>query len=560
MLRSLIPALRPLHRYAYLIVCLLFILSRPAFSEEPITREMRREDARLEQKVSLILSQTSIGELLQSLSTRSGVIIEANETDHAGDVPVSIFIKDVPLADVLNAVWSLVSYKGAAWVWERTPQPNQIFHYTLICPPAARRFPERMAQMVQDEFEKQAESLFAHVSGNPLPGPQGEWAKNLLEMEMSKRLRQGLKTIFEITTPEMRQRLLRGQTDVRIPVSQLSPAGQAFVHSVWEASKSENIPEPKWIQVNRDMEYGEIAPSIYIMMDQLGGYNYIGGTPLKNLITGRLDDLWLLSGDSRQNSLEETPIKVMGKIPDEFKQQIEADISLKRLWELHSGAGMQIIARMAERLPSDPMIVVSTTPFPGEKDTVHFALRHLAEKAMPQLRYKWHSAILLLAASDWFLKEKERSVPWAVKKRLRRHQAEQEGFLSISDISFAASQLSMSQMLALAKEFPILAQASRFQGFFASLYQTSELKNRALSKTGIALVKLPAQVQGELQSMYRIGNSEADILALATVRLSEREETREGKIDRILGIGFYKSDGTYLGGMLLGSLQCQIKP
>ena len=73
---------------------------------------MRREDRKLEQKVSLSAGKIYIGDLVEKLRAQVGVGVFADERTGASDEIVMLTVKEVALADAFDALWSLMSYRG----------------------------------------------------------------------------------------------------------------------------------------------------------------------------------------------------------------------------------------------------------------------------------------------------------------------------------------------------------------------------------------------------------------------------------------------------------------
>jgi hypothetical protein len=82
-----------------------------------ITPEMRREDPRLERRVSLSNSRITIGNLAVRLGQLTALDLGSEIRDPATGEQIAVFLRDLPIADGMNAIWSLMSYRNAAWEW-----------------------------------------------------------------------------------------------------------------------------------------------------------------------------------------------------------------------------------------------------------------------------------------------------------------------------------------------------------------------------------------------------------------------------------------------------------
>jgi len=124
--------------------------------------------------------------------------------------------------------------------------------------------------MTQEEFETQAEVTLASLR---MPPEQREkFLKKYAEERLltedrqahdfihDKSVQSGMSLFGEALPVDIRQSVLRGGEPIRVPVSQLSPQGQAFVHSTWTDFRGfrtrhdgtrEPIPQPTWVQFRR---------------------------------------------------------------------------------------------------------------------------------------------------------------------------------------------------------------------------------------------------------------------------------------------------------------------
>src|SRR5258706_1628447 len=104
------------------------------------------EDPRLGAKITLASSRMTVGELCERLSSEMHVSISANTSDGSSDVPIYVNVRELKLESLLNGLWSLVSFKGAPWRWEKTLQSG-VFTYRLRKSTAAEQLPAKLMQM-----------------------------------------------------------------------------------------------------------------------------------------------------------------------------------------------------------------------------------------------------------------------------------------------------------------------------------------------------------------------------------------------------------------------------
>lgn len=97
-------------------------------------------------------SRITVGELLDKITVQTRVQVSASEEDGAADPLLCVFLRDTPLADVMDALWSLNSYQGETRRWVRSEQQGT-YLYTLYRPARTRDFAKRMRDRVQTAYE-----------------------------------------------------------------------------------------------------------------------------------------------------------------------------------------------------------------------------------------------------------------------------------------------------------------------------------------------------------------------------------------------------------------------
>jgi hypothetical protein len=87
----------------------------------------------------------------------------------AGEI-ASIYVHNLPLSDFMTALWSLVSYRGAMWRWEKEEEKGAPAVYRLIKTPAAQSFPRRLQDSVR---QYQRDALEMSIAGLNMPKEEG---------------------------------------------------------------------------------------------------------------------------------------------------------------------------------------------------------------------------------------------------------------------------------------------------------------------------------------------------------------------------------------------------
>ena len=78
-----------------------------------VDAKARASDPRLDTLVTFDADRMYLGEVLENISAQTGVSVSIPATDSNSGTPITCHIKNVPLADLMNSLWSLVGYSKA---------------------------------------------------------------------------------------------------------------------------------------------------------------------------------------------------------------------------------------------------------------------------------------------------------------------------------------------------------------------------------------------------------------------------------------------------------------
>jgi hypothetical protein len=132
-----------------------------------LTSAERKADPRQERPVTDSAPLVYVGKLLEEASRQTGVAVAAGDAgDGAADFRVSVSLSKVPLGDVMSALWSLMSYRGAEWDWHRV-QNSGGHRYQLLRGQSARALPARLAQAAETRFEEHAALMMRAAAASP---------------------------------------------------------------------------------------------------------------------------------------------------------------------------------------------------------------------------------------------------------------------------------------------------------------------------------------------------------------------------------------------------------
>jgi hypothetical protein len=545
------------------------VLGQPC-GAAPLSRTARTEDPRLERRVSLDAESIHIGQLVERLSEKSQVEVAAGDPgDGAADERVSVYLRNVPLGDVMDGLYALMSYRSAEWHWRRTRTGGKgVLRYRLVQGRDAQLLGARLDQGVQDRFEAHAAAMLALLKMDPEDREahlKRDPTAALLFADAS--IRRGVALFGDALTPEQQLGVLRNRGQVSLPTGDLSPASKSFVTDLFRpistvidilpdgTRRPRSLEPPTGVTIRLDGRGSTLAPMLVIELripfsagEMRRASGYLGGRPLSEQIMGELAAEWMLPGDDRNHRLESLPM------PAE-QQPLKGQVGVEqRLKQLSEGVPVAVIARLSRPLRD-----------PGSPSGVTLA-EYLDKKLADEpwyLQHKWRGNILLISDPYWFKgRGADRPVPYETVKWLRETQAANDGFLLLPHLAAVAGRLSQNQLLNLKGEFPVLANVAHWRPLFA-LYNSSPVAAaRLTSRRGVPLAEVlpaPLAAQGQGQSTPSVlsalagGQFEPYLHpargnAAAAIRMREQADNKVSPPVRRITVELLSRDGDVLTG------------
>ncbi len=506
-----------------------------------IDSDMRKEDSRLNKVVTISARRIYIGDLLELLTKQTSVALSAGRRDGSENAQIFINVRNIRLGDCLDGIWSLLSYKRAEYRWERTGEPGK-YEYHLLRPVGAQKLAERLRSLAQTLFEQHAERMLAAAEASPheretivrtmvgnIFGADESLTNGLLA---SERCWSGLATFSETLSRDDQLRVLRGQEErLRVPLSKLSEKGHEFVLSVWKGFNGFSIkadgtriplPEPEWVQfkVNRGLTE-EISPSLYIDIQNIGGYAYLGGMPLKKAVRKRVREMWFLPDDHPEGDDMERKISAEIKNETVPEQSRALEVRLKQLADY---TPLPIIARLPHDAVHDPGSPLAAT--------LRTYVANLQEQP-PRFLVKWRNGILLADYPSWFHDE-DYLVPLQIVKQLRKSASEHDGYLTMVDILEAAQILSPAQLRRLGDEFPAMFGVAELREILVTLCPTKAALSQLDSAAGIPLSDRLIAALGS--NLYFKGAIERGSYRAITIQTKEHLDRKPPVKEHLLGL------------------------
>lgn len=311
----------PFHggKFLWLLALAAFLSARVQAADLP--PDAATHDPRILKAVSVRSREMRIEELLAEFRRQTGVAIRCSTTrDLAGQFRVVVSLHETPLKDALSALWSLMSHETADWHWEVLTRKG-VREYVLFRPQKAQTFPARLLEEAQLQFEANAEKLIAAAEASPAVRAKmaetNPFLKSRLANETTDRTWMGIRAFAETVPSDKRKALMRGRK-LRVPFDQLGPIAQSYVRnerSVLDAARAKRgfgptpVPFPTWIEYDT-MNVGRNTPSMFCVLEGIGGYATFGGVPLSVDFNEFIKKLWMRPGDVEGDPRESQLLRV----------------------------------------------------------------------------------------------------------------------------------------------------------------------------------------------------------------------------------------------------------
>jgi hypothetical protein len=223
----------------------------------------------------------------------------------------------------MDALRSLVSYRGAMWAWEQTPTSSG-FRYRLRRPKPAQDLAGSVRDWAQAQFEQSLDVLIAAAQASPEARKAGAATLNAAlwrdpndnadRLLGDERCWDGFRCVADALPADERGAALRKGVNKRIPVGDLPPATQEFVMREWRTADAhrrigpngpiEKVPPPTFITVRtNDGTTGDPTPALLLGLEGLGEYAWAGGTPLDRASCRHLGSSWRHEGDAAGSAM-----------------------------------------------------------------------------------------------------------------------------------------------------------------------------------------------------------------------------------------------------------------
>lgn len=521
----------------------------PRAEPQGIAAEWCTHDPKLTRGVSVAEPRIFVGELLERMGAQAGVALATGERDGSGDAQVCAYFDDARLCDILDGLWSLLSYQGGVYTWHREGRPGA-YTYRLERPQGARNLAARLEALSQTMFEEDVRTLL-HAAG-ALPSERRRIVEAAARLRgdadpsaacpVLPRTWAGLQAIKENLTPEQLTTVLRGRSpasSIRVPVSELGPKGRELVKLEYDGQVdsvgSRPRREPEWLSFERQRT-GNEAPWLCLYIDGMCGYGYAGGEPTTRTLSKRIVGMWQLPGDRKASPGDARPVErpttVAGSAGGADLPGWTGALA-RRVHEIYCGSGQAVLARVPSAA-SEP-----GSPYGGTVGAYRSRLdvgRHLTSK--------WRGDILLLDYPFWFYDEPEVGT-WHAVKLLRDSAAGNEGYLTVADLAAVARTFTAERLRELTWRLPALGIAAELRDVLVAACPSRLTASQLLSDQGRPL---SPELLSAVRAHAILGNALnwGPARALRIVEKKVGAEQPAGRRGREMTIGFVSDKGEFV--------------
>ncbi len=459
----------------------------------PITPEMRADDPRLARKVTVNEPAICFGELLDRLSEQAHVSLSGPNDEVSGE-PITVFVKDRPLSDVLQGLYYLFSYRGGEWEWQRTSTAGA-FAYHFQPTKAALRFAASIRGEMRNALEYQVEEMIAARGrpGDDLKKDPRPYIAALAEPTTAA----GIAVLAESLSATERRALYQGKS-ITLEGDSLGPATQRFLDLWWEHNRAKAVKAGRtppgaytYLSLRTEHPIGIPAPMLLFMAGNgfdRSGSGIAGGNDTDPGWWKRMDALWPVpTGNPTPPPLPDPLPKAIDgsdvRDPGGIGSTALSSGGRREMQAFAAAAKVPVLARLT--------LYAWSSVAPGTRSVAGF-YKNLREGG--ECGVAWRDGMLLVCRHHWVRpRYTDPLAPWPIRKRLRADiAADPQRLLPVADLVYAAAYLTPPQIEYLqdAETIHGLEAASDLQSLLAPLARDLKRRERLFGK-GLAVAALP---------------------------------------------------------------------
>ena len=439
------------------LVSLLLLLSSSIVSADEAANLNLEQDPRLGTRVQVHNPRLRMAEMLEVLSTQTGVSLTIDSRTKGSGVPLVVSLSQQPLKSVMSALATVAGLRSHTWVWVREKVATGYTYRLEATDLDALAQWER--NQTQDAFEKQAHFLIDYARMSPAERKR-ELGKNEANdvAAQDATVVSGARILGENVSEEQLATILRGGNVFQFPASSLSAESLKFRQQ--DSDRPDLLSDKVSVHVARDDN--ELSLCLYIDFGT-GGLGYVGGLPLEKELRMRLLGEWIHRGDTPFRIEENRQYPVLKGVNGSVRNSGATTSP-----PISTPEGTLLEFAEAAQLPLIAIIPPGASAIDDYRNTTLPVYLQKIREGSLRLECKWNSKILLINHSAWFL-HANKLIAFKTFKDLRQlaRTEKWKGLQLLADTTFAMTN---EQIEALQSEFPILQILPPNRPIFAMLH------------------------------------------------------------------------------------------
>lgn len=417
--------------------------------EKALVHNVLAGEPRLDQRLSLSEQRIPLGELLDRLSTKTGVRLEADDRlAPISGYELTIVVRDQPARTLLEELIRLYSVPPDRWYWDRERRGGRtryVLHNSQPAEAAAQARIQFSKQFVLDQRQQMTRFYSLPPQERAAAAQSDPFLAVLNDGRHFQRGVHFFSFVSHLSDDELRS-IMAGKK-LEIPVEKLSPDQRDFIRSEFalanpQSSDGSPIEGPDQLQ-KVSLEYGGDG-TIYLNMGAVGGHGVLGGIWSDQELHKWAVRQWLAEEDSTHAPDQTVPAE--GEKPKPEELQVERDTRDALLFRLARLGHLNLLYDCAPGTRNSQY--TQEFKLAGPLATV---LANLEQHEM--VIWKQHEGFLLLRRPDWANCMFGAQVPWPVRRDLRASAAAHGEYLVPEDW-LRVSALTRDQLDTLGEEFP----------------------------------------------------------------------------------------------------------
>ncbi len=474
--------------------------TKPLLEDYGISSAWIRSDPRLSAKIHVSTGKLTIRRALTLVAAQSHISIESHTSDGSGDEEIVIKADSITVHELLNGIWSAMSYKNAPWQWNRSNK-NGSYQYTLSYTKASRDLRARLRAEIFEKFLIDLQKLYDAVDGST--EQRNAAVREMFAMDVEDNFERYNATNLErlwIDIRSMRdcmpineiKETLEGDGDLEIPFDRVPKESREYYEKVnKEFLNKTSIPHsalynPGTLFLTSTTIFGLPNIKAYTVNSSIG-HTVLGSSPNRiKQYWEKLRNSWIMDSDSPVSSLEkrlfelartskETPNTGEITPADPYSDDPDWIRTLcRRLDELCSKSHLNIVLRL---------------PTEEDKNLIHtiggITLKdYLDLNWNYRIMYKWFGNLLILSSRNWPFEDGP--VPLKVINEIEKSSKRNE-FLPFDLLAKLSDTLTTNQILRMGTTIPAHRAVANCRGHLALFHSRPDLMRAATSPAGLLI-------------------------------------------------------------------------